>query len=128
VTPQHLTLAAPECYARLGTLAQMNPPIREARHRDGLWRGIAQGIVDCIGSDHAPHTAAEKARPYPESPSGMPGVQTLLPLLLDVVGFGMLLGRGVSPGMVAGVFGFSMVLIGSIIGGGFAVSTGSHGV
>ncbi|MEX0695961.1 MAG: dihydroorotase [Dongiaceae bacterium] len=90
VTPQHLTLAAPECYARLGTFAQMNPPIREARHRDGLWRGIAQGIVDCIGSDHAPHTAAEKARPYPESPSGMPGVQTLLPLLLDHLNAGRL--------------------------------------
>ncbi len=90
VTPQHLTLVAPDCYARLGTLAQMNPPIREARHRDGLWRGIAQGIVDCIGSDHAPHTAAEKARPYPESPSGMPGVQTLLPLLLDHLSAGRL--------------------------------------
>ncbi|MEX2009007.1 MAG: dihydroorotase [Dongiaceae bacterium] len=90
VTPQHLTLVAPDCYARLGTLAQMNPPIREARHRDGLWRGIAQGIVDCIGSDHAPHTAAEKARPYPESPSGMPGVQTLLPLLLDHLNAGRL--------------------------------------
>jgi dihydroorotase len=89
-TPQHLTLAAPECYVRLGTFAQMNPPIREARHRDGLWRGIAQGIVDCIGSDHAPHTAAEKARPYPESPSGMPGVQTLLPLLLDHLNAGRL--------------------------------------
>ena len=90
VTPQHLTLVAPECYARLGTFAQMNPPIREARHRDGLWRGIAQGIVDCIGSDHAPHTVAEKARPYPESPSGMPGVQTLLPLLLDHLNAGRL--------------------------------------
>ena len=83
VTPQHLTLAAPECYERYGTLAQMNPPIRAAHHREALWRGVAAGIVDVVGSDHAPHTLEEKARPYPTSPSGMPGVQTLLPLLLD---------------------------------------------
>ncbi len=83
VTPQHLVLAAPECYERLGTLAQMNPPIRDARHRDALWHAVDQGIVDVIGSDHAPHTMQEKTKPYPESPSGMPGVQTLLALLLD---------------------------------------------
>ena len=83
VTPQHLTLVAPECYRRLGTLAQMNPPIREERHRAALWRAIEQGVVDVIGSDHAPHTREEKAKPYPQSPSGMPGVQTLLPILLD---------------------------------------------
>ena len=85
VTPQHLTLEAPECYERLGTLAQMNPPIREARHREALWRALDQGLVDVVGSDHAPHTREEKARDYPASPSGMPGVQTLLPLLLDHV-------------------------------------------
>ena len=90
VTPQHLTLAAPECYERLGTLAQMNPPIREAHHRDALWRAVDQGLVDVIGSDHAPHTREEKARPYPTSPSGMPGVQTLLPLMLDHVNAGRL--------------------------------------
>lgn len=89
-TPQHLTLAAPECYERLGTLAQMNPPIRDRRHRDALWRAVTDGIVDVIGSDHAPHTREEKARPYPESPSGMPGVQTLVPLLLDHVNAGRL--------------------------------------
>jgi dihydroorotase len=89
-TPQHLTLAAPDCYRELGTLAQMNPPIRAARHREGLWRAVADGIVDCIGSDHAPHTLEEKARPYPTSPSGMPGVQTLLPLLLDHMAAGRL--------------------------------------
>jgi dihydroorotase len=83
VTPQHLTLEAPECYQRLGTLAQMNPPIRDAHHRQALWRAVAEGVVDVIGSDHAPHTRDEKARPYPESPSGMAGVQTLLPLMLD---------------------------------------------
>lgn len=83
VTPQHLTLAAPECYDRLGNDARMNPPIRDARHREALWQALAQGLVDVIGSDHAPHGRAEKERPYPESPSGMPGVQTLVPLLLD---------------------------------------------
>ncbi len=90
VTPQHLTLSAPDCYQRLGTLAQMNPPIREASHREALWRAIADGIVDVIGSDHAPHTREEKAKPYPSSPSGMPGVQTLLPLLLDHMNAGRL--------------------------------------
>jgi dihydroorotase len=83
VTPQHLTLVAPDCYDRLGAKAVMNPPIRDARHREGLWRAVAQGIVDVVGSDHAPHTAEEKAQEYPKCPSGMPGVQTLLPLLLD---------------------------------------------
>jgi dihydroorotase len=90
VTPQHLTLTAPDCYERFGTLAQMNPPIRSAEHREGLWRAIDQGLVDVIGSDHAPHTREEKARPYPTSPSGMPGVQTLLPLMLDHVNAGRL--------------------------------------
>lgn len=89
-TPQHLTLTAPECYERLGAYAQMNPPIREARHRDGLWRGVDQGVVDVIGSDHAPHTVEEKSKPYPASPSGMPGVQTLVPLMLDHVNAGRL--------------------------------------
>ncbi len=89
-TPQHLTLTAPDCYQRLGTLAQMNPPIREARHREALWQAVGQGLIDCIGSDHAPHTREEKAKPYPQSPSGMPGVQTLLPLLLDHVNAGRL--------------------------------------
>ncbi len=89
-TPQHLTLAAPECYQDLGTFAQMNPPIREAHHRDAIWAAVQSGIVDVIGSDHAPHTREEKAKPYPASPSGMTGVQTLLPLLLDHVNHGRL--------------------------------------
>ena len=83
VTPQHLTLSAPDCYNELKTFAQMNPPIRVKRHLDALWRGINEGVVDVIGSDHAPHTRAEKLKPYPESPSGMPGVQTLLPIMLN---------------------------------------------
>ncbi|MGB5084309.1 MAG: dihydroorotase, partial [Methylocystis silviterrae] len=89
VTPHHLTMDASD-YARLGTLAQMNPPVREARHREALWRGVAQGVVDVLGSDHAPHTLEEKAKPYPNSPSGMTGVQTLVPLLLDHVNAGRL--------------------------------------
>lgn len=88
VTPQHLTLAGEEAYPRLGTLAQMNPPIRSGAHRDGLWHWLRQGVPDVIGSDHAPHTREEKAAPYPASPSGMPGVQTLLPLMLDHVAAG----------------------------------------
>lgn len=88
--PQHLTYAAPEIYERLKGFAQMNPPIRDARHREGLWRGIAQGVVDVIGTDHAPHTREEKAQPYPASPSGMPGVQTLVPVMLTHVAEGRL--------------------------------------
>ena len=90
VTPQHLTLAGEDAYPRLGTLAQMNPPIRSGAHRDGLWHWLNQGVPDVIGSDHAPHTLEEKAKPYPASPSGMPGVQTLLPLLLDHAAAGRL--------------------------------------
>jgi dihydroorotase len=90
VLPQHLTLSAPEAYERLGTLAQMNPPIRAARHRDALWQAIRDGIVDCIGSDHAPHTLEEKQRPYPQSPAGLTGVQTLVPIMLDHVNAGRL--------------------------------------
>lgn len=90
VTPHHLTMAAPECYERLGTLAQMNPPVRGERHRDGLWAAISNGVVDVLGSDHAPHTLEEKSKPYPESPSGMTGVQTLVPLMLDHIAAGRL--------------------------------------
>ncbi|GAB5478473.1 MAG: dihydroorotase [Marinobacter nauticus] len=90
VTPHHLTMAAPECYQRLGSLAQMNPPVREQRHQDALWQAIREGTVDVIGSDHAPHTLEEKAKPYPQSPSGMTGVQTLLPVMLDHVHNGRL--------------------------------------
>ncbi|WP_181182884.1 dihydroorotase [Mesorhizobium sp. B3-2-1] len=88
-TPHHLTLSADD-YARLGTLIQMNPPVRDKRHRDGVWHGIAQGVVDVLGSDHAPHTLAEKAKSYPASPSGMTGVQTLVPIMLDHVNAGRL--------------------------------------
>ncbi len=68
----------------------MNPPVREARHRDAIWRGLAEGVVDVLGSDHAPHTLEEKQKPYPDSPSGMTGVQTLVPIMLDHVAAGRL--------------------------------------
>jgi len=89
VTPHHLTFSADD-YAHLGTLLQMNPPIRDASHRKGVWAGVADGTADILGSDHAPHTLEEKAKPYPSSPSGMPGVQTLVPVMLDHVAKGRL--------------------------------------
>ncbi|MEW6071282.1 MAG: dihydroorotase [Planctomycetota bacterium] len=89
-TPNHLFLCAPACYAAHGTHAQMNPPVRDARHRDALRAAVADGTIACVGSDHAPHTLAEKARPYPRSPAGIPGVQTTLPLLLTAVRDGWL--------------------------------------
>ena len=88
-TPHHLTLSADD-YATLGTLIQMNPPVRGSRHRDGVWQGIGNGVVDVLGSDHAPHTLEEKRKPYPASPSGMTGVQTLVPIMLDHVNAGKL--------------------------------------
>jgi dihydroorotase len=90
VTPQHLTLVGPDDYIRLKAYAQMNPPIRDARHRAALWAALNQGVPDVIGSDHAPHTREEKSRPYPASPSGMPGVQTLVPVMLTHVADGKL--------------------------------------
>ena len=89
-TPHHLTMAAPDCYAQHGTYAQINPPIRDAAHREGLWAGIAQGIVDSLGSDHSPHTREEKSQPYPKAHSGITGVQTLVPIMLDHVNAGRL--------------------------------------
>jgi dihydroorotase len=90
LTPQHLTLTGPEAYERLKGFAQMNPPIREAHHQAALWRAIETGLADVLGSDHAPHTREEKGRPYPASPSGMPGVQTLVPIMLTHVAHGRL--------------------------------------
>jgi dihydroorotase len=89
VTPHHLTLTADD-YARLGNKIQMNPPVREPYHRDALWRAIGSGLVDVLGSDHAPHTLEEKAKPYPQSPSGMTGVQTFVPIMLNHVNTGRL--------------------------------------
>ncbi len=90
VTPHHLTLEAPECYERLGSYAQMNPPVRDHAHRMGIWQGLHDGVVDVLGSDHAPHAREEKDKPYPASPSGMTGVQTLVAIMLDHVNAGRL--------------------------------------
>jgi dihydroorotase len=68
----------------------MNPPVRDAAHRAGIWTGLTNGVVDVLGSDHAPHTREEKAKAYPASPSGMTGVQTLVPIMLDHVNAGRL--------------------------------------
>ena len=90
ITPQHLTLFAPDCYEKLKTFSQMNPPIRSKDHHDRLWDAVKNSLVSTIGSDHAPHTKEEKSKKYPLSPSGMPGVQTLLPVMLDHVNNGKL--------------------------------------
>ena len=85
ITPQHLTLYAPDCYDKLGTFAQMNPPIRKKEHYDRLWTAVKNSVVDVLGSDHAPHSKEDKKKKYPDSPSGMPGVQTILPIMLNHV-------------------------------------------
>ena len=83
ITPQHLTFYAPDCYDRLGSYAQMNPAIRDKSHYDRLWYAIRNNYNDTIGSDHAPHLKTNKEKSYPDSPSGMPGVQTILPVMFN---------------------------------------------
>ena len=90
VLANHLTLHAPDCYDMFGTLAQQNPPIREKHHQDALWAAVADGTVDIVASDHAPHTLDEKSGTYPNTPSGTPGVQTLIPIMLNHVHEGRL--------------------------------------
>lgn len=90
VLVNHLTQVAPECYERLGAYAVMNPPIRGRRHLDAAWRAVNDGLVDSIGSDHAPHSRAAKARPWPDTAAGLTGVQTLVPVMLDHVHHGRL--------------------------------------
>jgi len=85
--PNHLLLNIDD-YARQGSLVQMNPPIRTAQDNAALWDGLHDGIIDIIATDHAPHTLDEKRRPYPQSPSGMPGVETSLPLMLTEMSSG----------------------------------------
>ena len=82
-TPQHLTLYAPDIYNQLNTFAQINPPIRTKDHRDGIWKGLDENLISIIGSDHSPHTKEEKKQPYPKSPSGMPGTQTIGLIMTD---------------------------------------------
>ena len=90
ITPQHLTIYAPDCYDKLGTYAQMNPPLRDKSHYDKFWYAVKNNLNDTIGSDHAPHLKINKDKDYPNSPSGMPGVQTLLPVMLHHVNDGKL--------------------------------------
>jgi dihydroorotase len=85
VTAQHLLTYGPDIYDKWGTFAQINPPIRERYHQEGLWTALLDGTIDCMGSDHAPHTIAEKSQVFGKAPSGMPGVETTLPLLLNLV-------------------------------------------
>jgi dihydroorotase len=119
VLPQHLTFHAPECYTQLGAKAQQNPPIREEADQNALWQAIADGTVDVVGSDHGPHTLADKAQPYPNMAAGMPGTQTLVPLMLDYVAQGRIsLARLVDlvctgPARVFGIEGKGAIAIGN---------------
>ena len=90
ITPQHLTIYAPDCYDKLGNYAQMNPPLRDKSHYDRFWYAVKNNLNDTIGSDHAPHLRENKNKEYPNSPSGMPGVQTLMPVMLNHVNEGKL--------------------------------------
>jgi dihydroorotase len=114
----HLTQIGPECYERLGGYAVMNPPIRDRRHYDAAWAAVREGVVDTIGSDHAPHSRAAKERPWPETAAGLTGVQTLVPIMLDHVNAGRLsLGRMVDlmaagPARVYGAIGKGRIAAG----------------
>lgn len=85
--PHHLFLDVSD-YERLGTLVQMNPSLKEASDRAALWRGLKDGALQVVATDHAPHTLEEKRAPYPASPSGVPAVELVLPLMLDAVNRG----------------------------------------
>ncbi len=89
VSPHHLFLTE-SAYESLANFVQVNPPLREQVDVDALWAGIADGTIDTIGTDHAPHTIEEKKKPYGQSPSGVPGIETMLPLLLDAASRGLL--------------------------------------
>jgi dihydroorotase len=86
----HLTQVAPDCYDRLGGFGVMNPPIRGPRHLEAAWAALRDGVVDTIGSDHAPHSRAAKQKPWPDCPAGLTGVQTLVPVMLNHVAAGRL--------------------------------------
>jgi len=114
----HLTQFAPDVYDKLGGFGVMNPPIRDKRHFDAAWRAVADGTVDTIGSDHAPHLAELKRKPWPDCPAGLTGVQTLVPVMLDHVNAGRLgLGRMVDlmcagPARVYGLVGKGRIAAG----------------
>lgn len=90
VLVNHLTQVAPEVYERLGGFGVMNPPIRGQRHLDAAWAAIADGTVDTVGSDHAPHAREKKTLPWPDCAAGLTGVQTIVPVMLDHVNAGRL--------------------------------------
>lgn len=91
VLVNHLTQQGPECYERLGGRAVMNPPIRnDRRHYEESWAAIRDGRVDVVSSDHAPHPLEAKQKPWLECPSGLTGVQTIVPVMLDHVNAGRL--------------------------------------
>lgn len=89
VTPHHLFLTEKD-YAEYGNLIRVNPPVRDPADQVALWEALQDGTVDMIATDHAPHLLSEKERPYSKAPSGVPGVQTMLPLLLNAVNEGRL--------------------------------------
>ncbi|MFW5966482.1 MAG: dihydroorotase [Persicimonas sp.] len=82
VCPHHLFLST-DAYEEWGTRVQMNPPLRDESQREAMWEALAAGEIDMIATDHAPHTPEEKDRDYGEAPSGVPGVETMLPMMLD---------------------------------------------
>jgi dihydroorotase len=84
----HHLLFTIEDYERLGTLAQMNPSLKTAEDSEALWRALDDGTLQVVATDHAPHTLEEKRLPYPQSPSGIPAVENLLPLMLHEVSRG----------------------------------------
>ncbi len=115
--PQYLWLDASH-YARLGTRLQMNPPVRDARHGEALWAGLLDGTIACIATDHAPHTLDEKALGFGKAPSGMPGVELSLPLMLHAVAEGRCSIRHVvrwmceAPAHIYGIVGKGRLVVG----------------
>ncbi|MEX2643567.1 MAG: dihydroorotase [Acetobacterales bacterium] len=110
VLPNHITHVAPECYDNLGGIAVMNPPVRGPEHYQAIWMAVRSGLVDVVASDHAPHTREAKKRPYPDTPAGMTGVQTTVPVMLDHVNAGRLTIERLVDLMAAGparIFGLS---------------------
>ena len=118
VLVNHLTQFAPDAYERLGAYAVMNPPIRDRNQVDAAWRAVAGGLVDTVGSDHAPHSHAAKAKDWPDVAAGLSGVQTLAPVMFDQVQKGRLsLGRLVDlmaagPARVYGAVGKGRIAVG----------------
>lgn len=88
VCPHHLFMNT-EAYEEWGTRVRMNPPLRSEEHRAEMWEALGDGRIDMVATDHAPHTTEEKDRPYRQAPSGVPGVETMLPMMLDAAHRGL---------------------------------------